>query len=157
MAEKSPTVRIDQVAIVVEDLDKAIKYYESLGIGPFEYTKPDYIWREQLGKRIPLDIVLTKIALAQAGPMLIELMQPVAEGTLWMDFLKKKGEGVNHFGLIVDDIDKEEARLVKQGFRLLYRSRLRRDGSVRGAAYFDTAGVGGVLFELRGPVVTGTK
>ena len=158
MAEKSSPVQINQVGIVVEDLAKAIKYYESLGIGPFELNKFEFLSRELWGKSVPPDRVLIKAAQAQVGEIYIELIQPIAEGTHWMEFLKKKGEGINHLGLVVDDIDKEETKLAGQGFKIIYRSRFRRaDGSIRGAAYFDTAEVGGVLFEPRGLVVTGPK
>ncbi len=158
MAEKSPFLQINQIGIVVKDMDKAIKYYESLGIGPFVLNKSDYLLRELWGKPVPSDTVTVKIAVAQLNEMQIELIQPVAQGTHWMEFLKKKGEGVNHLGLIADDIDKAESGLIKQGFKIVYRSRSRRpDGSVHGAAYFDTEEVGGILLEPRGPIVSGRK
>ncbi len=150
MAEKSPFLQINQIGIVVKDMDKAIKYYESLGIGPFVLNKSDYLLRELWGKPVPSDTVTVKIAVAQLNEMQIELIQPVAQGTHWMEFLKKNGEGINHLGVHVDDIDEEETKLVNKGFKIIYRSRYKRpDGSLHGAAYIETGKVGGVLFELR--------
>ncbi|MFC1918320.1 VOC family protein [Chloroflexota bacterium] len=150
MAEKSPFSQINQVGIVVENLDKAVKYYESLGIGPFKSVQPSTLLRELYGKPVPPGDVLIKIATAQVGEMQYELIQPIAEGTPWMEYLKEKGEGINHLGFQVDDIDKEEAGLVKKGFKVVYKSRGKNpDGSVRCAAYVDTDKVGGFISEIR--------
>ncbi len=148
MIKKSPFARVDQIGVVVRDLDKAIKHYESLGFGPFQYSKVTFLSRELWGKPVPPEAILIKVARAQAGQIEIELVQPVAEETHWMEFLKTRGEGINHLGFYVDDIDKEEAKLVKKGLKIVYRGRIKRpDGSLGGAAYFDTGAVGGVLFE----------
>ena len=150
MAEKSPFSQMNQVGIVVRDLDKAIKYYESLGIGPFKPVEPSTLLRELSGKPVHPDEILIKIAVAQLGEMQYELIQPIAEGTPWMEYLKNKGEGIHHLGFHVDDIDKEEVNLVKEGFKVVYKSRGKNpDGSVRCASYFDTDKIGGFISELR--------
>lgn len=146
MTRKSVFSKVDQVGMVVRDMDKAIEYYQSLGIGPFEPPKSlVYAERKVFGKPIDIDSIKVKVFFAQMGPVQLELVQPVEGESLWKEFLETKGEGINHLGFFVDDIDKEEAELIKKGFRVPYRSRYQKGG---GAAYFDTGKVGGVLFEL---------
>ncbi len=157
MKEKSPFSGIDQVGIVVRDLDKAIEYYQSLGIGPFQSHKANYVSRELKGHPIDSHVVTIKVAVAKIGNIEFELIQPVAHGPHWMDFLETKGEGVQHIGFHVncpDGIDREEVKLAGKGLEIIYKSRVKRDdGSVSGAMYLDTSRVGGVLFEthLRPP------
>ncbi|MFC2022037.1 VOC family protein [Chloroflexota bacterium] len=155
MAKKLPFPKIDQIGIVVKDLDKAVKYYESLGFGSFLFHRTNYQSRELWGKPVPPDVVLAKRASSKVGPIQIELTQPVAEGTPWMEFLKTKGEGIDHLGFFVDDFDMEEAKLLKKGLTIIYKSTSKYpDGSRGGAAYFDTGEVGGIAFELvrRAPI-----
>ena len=138
--------KVDQIGVVVRDMDKAVEYYQSLGIGPFEpLPKSDAVERKYFGKPIDPTSVKLKIQVAQMGPVQLELIQPIEGDSVFMDFLKTKGEGINHLAFWVDDIDKEEARLVEKGLPLLYRSRFRKGG---GAAHFDTRKIGGFFIEL---------
>ena len=143
--EKSPFSRVDQIGIVVRDMNKAVDYYQSLGIGPFE-PMGDLVYTERivLGKPVDFDSIKLDIRFAKIGPIEVELIQPVEGEFLWKEFLETKGEGIIHLGFYVDDIDKEEAKLVKEGLTVLYRSRFQNGG----AAIFDTGKVGGVVLEL---------
>ena len=134
------------MGVIVRDMDKAIEHYSSLGIGPFESLRKLLpIERKVLGKPIDPDNFRLKVRVTQMGPVQLELIQPVAGESLWKEFLETKGEGINHLGFFVDDIDKEEAKLVEKGFKVLYSSRFQSGG---GATYFDTGKVGGVILEL---------
>jgi len=138
--------KVDQVGIVVRDMDKAIEYYQSLGIGPFEpFKNLDIVERKVRGKPVPLDSIKAKIMLAKMGPVELELIEPVEGESLWKEFLETKGEGIQHLCFFVDDIDREEVKLIEKGFTVLYRSRFKNGD---GGAYFDTGKVGGVLIEL---------
>lgn len=48
--------------------------------------------------------------------MVIELLQPISEGTSWKEYLDKKGEGVQHLGFQVVDPDKTSRELEKAGY-----------------------------------------
>ena len=146
MTEEPLFSKVDHVGVVVRDIDKAIEYYQSLGIGPFE-PPPNVASRERKvrGKSVPVDSIKVKEKSARIGPMLLQLIQPVEGDSIWMEFLKMRGEGVQHLGFIVDDIDKEEAKLLAQGIEHAQSSRFIAGG---GYTYFDTSKVGGVLVEL---------
>ena len=84
---------------------------------------------------------------AQIGPVSLQLVQPPSdEKSMYGEFLEKRGEGVQHLGFVVDDIDKAEAKLKKLGLKVTETGR-RADGS--GFTYFDTDAIGGVTLEIR--------
>ena len=135
--------RFDQIGIVVKDLNKAVKKFESLGIGPFKEFKADYFKRTLWGKPIiPLDSVKILISKAWMGPMEIELMQPVAGDSHWKRFLDSRGDDIQHLSFFCDDVEKEQAEIAKKGFNIIYTSR----HATGGAVYFET-GIDGIIFE----------
>jgi len=146
MMEKLPFSKIDQIGIIVRDLDKAVEYYESLGIGPFEpmagVVSKD---RKIMGKPVPTDSIGMKIKIAKVGPIELEVIQPTKGPSVHMKALESKGEGINHLGFFVADIEKEEAKMMEKGFQVIYSLRFEGGG---GASYFNTDEVGGVLFEI---------
>jgi len=149
-AEKLPFTQIDQVGVVVRDMDKAVEYYSSLGIGPFEsmWDKVTLIERKIMGKLVSLDDIKTIVMVAQMGHVQLELIQPITGKFIHQEFLESHGEGIDHLGIYVDDIDKEVAKMVKKGFKVTFSGKFREGGSF---AYLDTDKVGGVVFELIQP------
>ena len=144
-AEKSPFSEASHIGIVVKDIDEAIEYYQSLGIGPFGPSPKGHLSTDRKVYGKPADDVKIKARVAQMGPLYIELVQPVEGESLQKEFLETKGEGINHLGFFVDDIDKETAKMEKQGFKVISSVRYKGGG---GAFYFDTEKVGGVMLEL---------
>jgi len=142
-AGKLPFARIDQVGVVVKDLEKAVDYYSSLGIGPFEGLNLNRKARTVYGKAV--DDVKNVSRVAQMGAVQLELIQPVSGESIQREFLETRGEGVNHLGFFVDDVDKEVAKLVAKGFKVISSVTYVGGGSV---AYLDTDRLGGVQFEL---------
>jgi catechol 2,3-dioxygenase-like lactoylglutathione lyase family enzyme len=140
--------KVDQIGVVVKDLDKAVEFYQKLGIGPFGPPRPvDRVDRKYFGKYAEHDPSTFKVKMktAKMGPVELELVEPVEGESLPMEFLKTHGEGINHIAIWVDDLAKEEAKLLAKGFKLMYRAWYRNGG---GAAYFDTREVGGIWLEL---------
>jgi catechol 2,3-dioxygenase-like lactoylglutathione lyase family enzyme len=147
MVAKPPFSNLGHVAVVVRDLDKVIEFYESFGIGPFE--SPNLINIEFKERRLrgqPIDINSNKVIekSAKLGPLNIDLLQPVGE-SFYKDFLDTKGEGIHHLSFGVDDVDKEEAKMVDKGLIVLYKSRYKIGG---GVSYLETDKIGGLILEL---------
>jgi catechol 2,3-dioxygenase-like lactoylglutathione lyase family enzyme len=142
---KSPFSNLHHVAIVVEDLEKAIQFYTSIGVGPFEDYPP---LKEYVKLNVPDEVGFhnVKIKVVQIGPIQIQLIQPGEGKSLYKDFLERKGEGVYHLGFVVDDVDDSEAELKKLGLKVLSSGR-RADGS--GFSYMDTAQEAGVTLLIR--------
>jgi len=140
-AVESPFSRLIQVGVVVKDLDKAVERLSFLGIGPFTpMLLPPEAEQQFRGK--PLDAKF-KISGATLGEIVLELIQPVEGESPHREFLDSKGEGIQHIAFAVDDLDREVAKLTKQGVSVLLSANLR---DVR-VAYLDL-GVGGLIFEL---------
>ena len=148
--EGSPFSKLRHIAIVVKDIERVVQFYSSLGIGPF-ITPPKrvhhseaYVARTFRGK--PMGVVDLIVRETKIGPIVLQLVQPVAGECIEKEFLDKRGEGVQHLGFLVDDIDKQEGKAVKLGLRITQRGR-RGDGS--GNTFFDTEALGGVVLEIR--------
>jgi len=138
--------KIQQIGIIVEDLDKAVEHYESLGIGPFKSLKrPPMKERKYYDKDLDPDSVWVDVRYTHIGEIMLELVKPVSGESVMMDFFKEHGEGCNHLGFFVDDLDEEVKKLGKKGFRVI--NYFERTNGTK-SAYIDTDRVGGLQFEL---------
>lgn len=116
-----PFSQVHHVCLVVRDLEKAKKYYEALGIGPFRPAQPAST------SGMPDERVRDKTyieAFAQMGPIGLQLLQPSAQGdhvfkNIFKRFLDNHGEGVQHICFTSENIKKDVADLVKKGFDLI--------------------------------------
>lgn len=149
MTEK-PALREDlwsrtyQVGVVVRDIDRAVEFYERLGVGPFvEGPSAHTLERKIYGQDAP--DVKVKGLITQMGPIEFELLQPVAGRGIQAEFLEKHGEGVVHLCAHTDDLDRDVADLTGLGYRVISSGLLDDGGKF---AYFDTREVGGLVLEL---------
>jgi len=148
--DKSPFLNISHLGWVVKDINKAIKYYEDLGIGPwYKYTLPspghDFMRREHLGK--PAESVVFEIALAKWGTIVVELFEVISGDSLPKRFLESKGEGIWHIGYLVnpEEFDKAVAEMTAKGFKITGSSTYKNGAR---QVFFDTDKIGGVAFQL---------
>ena len=140
--------KFHHMAVVVRDMDRAVEYYQSLGIATFkpEFMLDSSTYRgyEVYGKT-PDTIDKTKMMFVQIGSFQIELVQPVEGEPIYKEFLKNQGEGTHHIAFNVDDLDKETAKLAEKGISVITRVNL---ASGAAFAYFDIRKIGNVLIEL---------
>ncbi len=100
------TLSIHHIAIAVHDLDAALAFYrDALGL---EVTER---------REVPEEGV--EIAFLPTGEGEIELLQPLSEEGGVARFLEKRGEGLHHICLRVDNIEEAAERLRTAGARLL--------------------------------------
>ena len=85
--EKLPFSKVAHVGVIVRDMDKAVEYYQALGIGPFESLNVTAVDRKVYGK--PADNVKDKLRIAQMGRVQFELVQPVSGDSVPKKFLEK--------------------------------------------------------------------
>ncbi|HEX3270458.1 MAG TPA: methylmalonyl-CoA epimerase [Ktedonobacterales bacterium] len=128
--------RIDHVAIVVRELETALRFYrDTLGVAPSRVID------------FPREGV--KIAfLPLGGPngSEIELLEPTDPTGGVARFLEKRGEGLHHLCLEVEDIDAALAELMATGATVLDTAP-RPTAEGRGI-FLHPKGTGGVLLEL---------
>jgi len=143
-SEKSPFSQLHHVTVVVKDIERAVKFYSSVGIGPFVAPDSHVFPKKTLwGEPITFKLIIKE---AQIGSAVLQLVQHVKGEGLYKEFADNRGEGVQHLGFTVDDIDMAEKKAVKLGLKVSQRGR-REDGS--GYTYFDTEEPGGVVLEIR--------
>ena len=139
--------KFHHASIIVRDMNEAIKFYETLGIGPFPPTiGPEGVplsGQTVRGKQSDYTMDL-RYAKGGVGGLNFELVQPLEGESIYKEFLEKKGEGVHHLAFVVDDLDKEIAEMAERGFKVIQTGQTARGKF----AYFDTDAVGGVVTEL---------
>ena len=125
--------RIAHIAILVSNLDEAVKLYEDL-FG----TKLD------MSKTVSEQGVKAAI-LSLADGAKLELLEPLP-GSNMARMLDKRGEGLHHIAFEVDNVDKELDRLSEKGVELIdKKSRPGVEGMV---AFIHPKSIRGVLTEL---------
>ncbi len=129
--------RIDHIGVAVEDLDAAIKLYET------DYGM-EVVHREVV-KEQGVEAVLLDV-----GENHVELLKPLGPDTPVGKFLAKKGPGLHHVAYQVEDIERALAGLKGAGLRLIDESP--RTG-IRSSqvAFLHPASTGGVLTEIVQP------
>ncbi|GLV26758.1 VOC family protein [Sphingobium sp. TomTYG45] len=128
---------------VVTDLDDAMERWLSMGVGPFFRRDSDYPDALYRGRPEPLAF---KAALAQAGPVQIELIQQTSKGpSAYRDMVPEGQTGFHHMCRIVHNVGEEIRRLRARGIEMASEFR-----SVGGAqvAYADTRNELGCMLEL---------
>jgi catechol 2,3-dioxygenase-like lactoylglutathione lyase family enzyme len=140
---------VAQIAMVVEDLDRTVeRYHEVFGIGPwhfYTYGKPLLKHMSYHGR--PAEYTM-RLALTYFGPTRVELIEPVEGDTVYGDFVREHGYGVQHLGVLVDDMAAAIAEAEAAGFTMLMDGGgfgLDGDGHF---AYLDTERDYGFMLEL---------
>ncbi len=87
-----------------------------------------------------------KIGFYRADPIEIELIQVLEGETPHTEFLRERGEGLQHLRFSVDNLDEMLAKLAKQGIEPVFQHSYPEVGI--SFAYLDTDKIGGVMFEL---------
>ena len=126
--------QIAHIGIAVRSIDEALVFY-----------------RDQLGLRLSEIISLPerglRIAMLPCGESILELMEPMGENSQIQGFLDKRGPGIHHVCLGVDDIAGSLAHLDSQGVRLVSRdAEVGAEGYP--VAFIHPKSTGGVLLEL---------
>jgi catechol 2,3-dioxygenase-like lactoylglutathione lyase family enzyme len=138
--------KFHHISVIVRDMSKATEYYQSLGIGPFPpLIGPEgtVTLTEKKVRDKPVDYQID-LRQAEVGGLNLEVIQPLEGDTPVKEFLEKKGEGIQHIGFFVDDLDQETAKLAEKGFTITQSG---ESPEVKWA-YYDTDKIGGVSIEL---------
>lgn len=126
-------MKIDHIGIVVRDIQQALRVYgTALGLPLEEVVEvPDQ---------------KVEVAFLPIGESNIELVQPTSDDTGIAKYLEKRGEGIHHICIEVDDIGSALARLRAHDVRLIDEEP--RQGPHGQIAFVHPRGAHGVLIEL---------
>jgi len=128
--------RIDHVAIIVRNIEQALVFYrDTLGIQPGEI------------KEVPSERVrIAFLPMGGPGGSEIELIEPTSPDTSVARALEKRGEGLHHICLEVDNIDEALQEMRDKGASVLdEQPRIAAEGR---AIFLHPKGTNGVLLEL---------
>jgi methylmalonyl-CoA/ethylmalonyl-CoA epimerase len=140
---------VAQIAFVVKDLDATVEaYWTHFGIGPWHF----YTYSAPLVKQMTRHGILSdykmRVALSYFGPMRIELIEQVSGDTVYSDFIAEHGYGIQHLGVLVEDMEAAIAEAKEAGFEMTMDGLgfgLDGDGHY---AYLNTEGAIGTTIEL---------
>ena len=126
--------KINHVAIVVEDLEDSLSFWrDSLGISLHEM------------RDVPAEKSLVAFLPLPGGE--IELVQPTTLDSGIAKYLDKRGQGMHHICLEVDDIDAMLEQLKNKGVRLI-NEQARTGANGKRYAFVHPESASGVLVEL---------
>ena len=125
--------RIDHVAVVVENLAAALSVYrDALGL--------------VVSKQETMPEQDVKMAFLPSGDSEIELLEPIHPDSGIGRYLARRGEGLHHICLEVDDLQATLAELKARGTQLIDETP--RRGAYGQVAFIHPKGAHGVLIEL---------
>jgi methylmalonyl-CoA/ethylmalonyl-CoA epimerase len=126
--------QINHVAVVVDDMEKALGF-----------------WRDALGMELhalrDVPAEKSKVAFLPLPGSELELVHPTSEDSGIARFLAKRGPGMHHLCLEVDDIEAMMAQLKARGVRLI-NEEPRQTSDGKKYAFIHPESAGGVLVEL---------
>jgi methylmalonyl-CoA epimerase len=126
--------KIDHIGIAVRSITDALKIYEGIiGLRVSGYENV-----EEQGVRV---------AMLPIGDSRIELLEPLSEESPVAKFMSKRGEGIHHIAVCVDNIESALAAFKAAGARRI-DSTPRRGAENSKIAFIHPSGMHGVLLEL---------
>jgi methylmalonyl-CoA/ethylmalonyl-CoA epimerase len=126
--------RIDHVAILVDDLEKTLAFWEE-GLG-MELTRTEDVPAEK-----------SIVAFLPVGASEVELVKPTTDDSGLARYLEKRGPGIHHLCLEVDDIEGMLRRLKEKGIQLINETPVTGSGGKR-YAFIHPKSANGVMVEL---------
>jgi len=128
-----PTV-IDHVGVAVKSIDDALKFWEAtLGI---KCTGVEEVTEQKV-----------KTAFLPLKDSEVELLEAMSDDSPVAKFIEKKGEGIHHLAIRVDDLEKALAELKEKGIRLIDEKPRKGAGGAM-IAFIHPSATGGILLEL---------
>ena len=127
-------MKIDHIGIAVKSLTDAVKVYEqAIGLTVTGYDQVD-----DQGVRV---------AMLNIGESRIELVEPTGSNSAIEKFMARRGEGLHHIAVRVDNIEEALERLKASGVRLVDEVPKRGAHNTR-IAFVHPSSTHGVLLEL---------
>ncbi|MBK9162717.1 MAG: methylmalonyl-CoA epimerase [Acidobacteria bacterium] len=127
-------MKINHLGIATKGIDAALKFWE------------DALGLENVHTEIVEDQKV-RVAMLPIGESRVELLEPTSDDSPISKFLEKRGGGIHHIAVEVEDIRASLARLKAQGMQLIDEEpRIGAEGCL--VAFVHPKSSGGVLLEL---------
>ncbi len=126
--------KIEHIGIAVESIEELIPYYRD-GLG-LEYGGEEVVEGQKV-----------RVAFFRIGESSIELLEPTSDDSPIAKFLAKRGPGIHHIAVRVDDIEQALKQHEAKGAQLIDREPRLGAHNMR-IAFVHPKSTGGVLVEL---------
>jgi len=127
-------MKLDHIGIATRGIDQALE-----------------LWRDSLGLALKQTEEIAeqgvRVGMIPIGETQVELLEPLSDDSPVGRFLEKRGPGLHHIALRVDDIRAELAKLKRNGARLIDETPRTGAGGCL-VAFIHPSSTGGVLLEL---------
>ena len=127
-------MKINHLGIATKGIDEALKFWsDALGL---ENVHTETVEDQKV-----------RVAMLPIGESRIELLEPTSEDSPISKFIEKRGGGIHHIAVEVEDIEASLAKLKEQGMRLIDESpRIGAEGCL--VAFVHPSSANGVLLEI---------
>ncbi|MBK7706735.1 MAG: methylmalonyl-CoA epimerase [Acidobacteria bacterium] len=127
-------MKISHLGIATKEIAEALKFWEgALGL---ENVHTETVEDQKV-----------RVAMLPLGESRVELLEPTSDDSPIAKFIEKRGAGIHHIAVEVDDIEAALAKLKSEGARLIDETpRIGAEGCL--VAFVHPAASGGVLLEL---------
>lgn len=127
-------MKINHLGIATKGIDEALKFWEgALGL---ENVHTEIVEDQKV-----------RVAMLPIGETRIELLEPTSEDSPISKFLEKRGGGIHHIAVEVEDIEAALEKLKSEGVRLIDETpRIGAEGCL--VAFVHPSSANGVLLEL---------
>jgi methylmalonyl-CoA/ethylmalonyl-CoA epimerase len=127
-------MKINHLGVAVKEISEALKFWEdALGL--------ENVHTEEVAEQ------KVRTAMLPIGETKIELLEPTADDSPIAKFLEKRGGGIHHIAVEVEDIEASLAKLKAEGARLIDEEpRIGAENCL--IAFVHPQSSGGVLLEL---------
>lgn len=125
--------KVDHIGIAVKNLDEAIKVYKDLG---FEVEEIEEVEEQKV-----------RVAMLPAGESRIELLEATSPESAIAKFVEKRGEGIHHIAINVENIERALERAKNAGIKLIDEKPRIGAGGKR-VAFIHPKSTKGVLLEF---------
>lgn len=127
-------MKVDHIGIATRSIEESLSF-----------------WRDALGLEVKHTETVEEqgvnVAMLPAGEPRVELLEPTGPSSPVAKFLERRGPGIHHVAVRVDDIRASLARLKREGARLIDEEpRVGAGGCL--VAFVHPSASGGVLLEL---------
>jgi methylmalonyl-CoA epimerase len=127
-------MKINHLGIATKGIEEALKFWQgALGL---ENVHTEIVEDQKV-----------RVAMLPIGESRIELLEPTSADSPISKFLEKRGGGIHHIAVEVEDIEASLAKLKAEGMRLIDETpRIGAEGCL--VAFVHPASANGVLLEL---------
>lgn len=127
-------MKINHLGIATKGIDEALKFWsDALGL---ENVHTETVEDQKV-----------RVAMLPIGESRVELLEPTSDDSPISKFLEKRGGGIHHIAVEVDDIEASLAQLKSKGMRLIDEApRIGAEGCL--VAFVHPSAANGVLLEL---------